>query len=43
MIFPNTITHIGQAAFRGNKLAEIQLPTGLTTLEGEAFQGNNLS
>jgi methionine-rich copper-binding protein CopC len=40
---PNTITHIGGAAFRNNKLTSISIPTSVISIENIAFSHNNLT
>jgi hypothetical protein len=43
LTIPNTVTYIGDEAFRGNKLTSITIPEGVEYIGTEAFSGNNLT
>ncbi|MVX37255.1 leucine-rich repeat domain-containing protein, partial [Myroides sp. LoEW2-1] len=40
---PNSVTHIGDWAFRGNNLTEVTIPNSVTHIGSGAFRGNNLT
>ena len=43
IVMPNTITSIGEGAFRRNKLTNVEIPSSVTGIGHEAFKNNKIT